>query len=79
MLCFSGPPGESSSSLAVRQECHSATDCHGSSLHAFFGEFAGGVMGQGEVHVVAADQEMIADRDPLQSQLAAVLRPRRPA
>ena len=42
----------------------------GVELHALFGEPAGDVMGQGEVHVVAAHQKMIADGDASQDQFA---------
>ena len=31
IACLSGASAASNVSLAVRQECHSATDCHGSS------------------------------------------------
>ena len=40
-------------------------------LHSLFAEQAGDVMRQRQVHVVAADQEMIADGDALKLQLAA--------
>ncbi len=33
----------------------------------------GDVMGQGQVHVVAADQQMVADGHPLQHQVARLL------
>ena len=42
-------------------------------LDALFGEAAGDEMGQGEVHVVAADQQMVADGQPLQDQFALLL------
>ncbi len=54
-LCFSGPSGVSKISFAVRQECQSATDCQGSSLTPFSAKSPADVMGQGQVHVVAAD------------------------
>ena len=42
----------------------------GVELHALFGEASGDEMGQGQVHVVAADQQVVAHGQPLQDQFA---------
>ena len=68
--CFFGPPSAKIASFAARQECHSETDCQGSSVDAFVFERPGDLMGQGQIHVVAADQNMVADGDPPQAKLA---------
>ncbi len=61
--CFLGPPSAKSVSLAARQACHSETDCQGSSVDALVLERAAHLMGQRQIHVVAADKDVIADRD----------------
>ena len=42
----------------------------GIELHALFGKKPGHIMGQGQIHVVAAHQQMIADGNALQDQFA---------
>ena len=37
------------------------------------GELLGGGVGQGQVHVVAAEQDVVADRNPRQRQVAGLL------
>ena len=79
------PPAEDRNALGFRsgggQQCLLGRSARvpqgdrlpGIELDALFGETAGHVMGQGQVHVVAAHEQVIADRDPPQHQLALLL------
>ena len=66
---FSFDPAASSFSFAARHCCHNAWNCIASS---FFGSCVGNVMRQRGIDVVAAEQDVIAHRDPLQRDLAVL-------
>ena len=58
--------GSSSRSFATRHCCHSAFSCIASSFVLFCGELRFDHAGEREIHVVAAEQDVFADRDALE-------------
>ena len=73
IACVSGPSGRQQRFLGRAAGMPQGDRLPGVELHALFGEPAGDVMGQGQVHVVAAHQQVIADGDPPQDQFALLL------
>ena len=73
MLCVAGPVGRQQRFLGRAAGMPQGDRLPGIELHALLGEPAGHVMGQGQVHVVAAHQQVIADGDSPQHQLALLL------
>ena len=72
------PSAASRVSLAVRHECHRATDCQGSKCMSLLLEQGGNLVRQGQVHVVPAHQQMVAHGDSPEHEFALVLRDGRP-
>ena len=70
---FGASASPSSVSLAARQAWVSARICQASSVRAVGGELARDDVGQREVHVVAAEQDVVADRDAVQLEVAVAL------
>ena len=66
-------PTESSVSLAVRHECASDANCQLVELVPLALEPRAHRMGERQIHVVAAEEDVIADGDALERQVAVAL------